>query len=169
MTPEREGLGIGITCISAFGVGLVLVPSITIALTVVPDNVIGTCVALSVAFRSLGGAIGAAVYYNVFISKLKEKLPVYVAEFAVEAGLPPAEVVPFATAFLTDQAALVQIPGITPLIIEAATIGSRWAYAEGLKYVFLTSIAFGSCSIVLAAFVGDISKYMTDRVAATIS
>ena len=43
-----------------------------------------------------------------------------------------------------------------------------WAFAESLKYVWYTSIAFGGLSIVACIFLGDISKYMTNRIAANI-
>jgi Fungal trichothecene efflux pump (TRI12). len=39
------------------------------------------------------------------------------------------------------------------------------AYAEGYKWVYYVSIAFGGVSIVAACFLGDIQKYMTDHVA----
>ena len=48
----------------------------------------------------------------------------------------------------------------------AIVVGAgRLAYAAAYKYVYYTSIAFGCVSIVAAAFLGDISKYMDDHVA----
>ncbi len=41
----------------------------------------------------------------------------------------------------------------------------RLAYAAAYKYVYYASIAFGCVSIIAAAFLGDISKYMDDHVA----
>ena len=58
--------------------------------------------------------------------------------------------------------------GVTPAVVQAAVIGSRWAYAESLKYVWYTSIAFGGLSIIACVFMGDVSKYMTNRIAAKI-
>lgn len=47
---------------AGFGVGGVLVPAATIAITVTPDTTIATCVALSLAIRTIGGSIGYAIY-----------------------------------------------------------------------------------------------------------
>jgi len=168
VTPEREGLGIALGTLTGFGVGSVLVPAATVAITVSPDTSIATCVALSLTIRSVGGSIGYAIYYNIFINKFTKKLPLYIAQYAIEAGLPATEATVFVETFVGAPAQLATIPGVTEKIIDAATIGTRWAYAESLKYVWLTSISFGACAIVSCLFIGDITKYMTSRVAARI-
>lgn len=153
---------------TGFGVGSVLVPAATVAVTVTPDTAIATCVALSLTIRAVGGSIGYAIYYNVFINKLTPKLPAYVAEWAIKAGLPIADAPLFVETFFGAPTKIASVPGVTAEIIEAATIGTRWAYADSLKYVWLTSIAFGVCAIVACLFIGNITKYMTNRVAARI-
>ncbi|KAH0845698.1 hypothetical protein AYO21_05907 [Fonsecaea monophora] len=168
ITPDREGLAIGVGTITGFGVGAVLVPAATVAITVTPDTSIATCVALSLTIRAVGGSIGYAIYYNVFINKLTPKLPAYIAEYAVAAGLPLSSAPRFVETYLTAPTNLTTVPGVTPDIIEAGAVGSRWAYAESLKYVWLTSIAFGGCAIIACLFIGNIGKYMTNRVAARI-
>ena len=48
----------------------------------------------------------------------------------------------------------------------AIVVGAgQLAFAEAYKWVYYVSIAFGCVSIVAAAFLGDISKYMDDHVA----
>ena len=156
--------------IAGFGIGGVLVPAATVAVTVCPDELIATCIALSLSIRVIGGSIGYAIYYNVFINKITTKLPAYVGLYAVQAGLPVTSATEFVTLFLTapQQLAMAQIPGLTPEIVQAAVLGSSFAYADSLKYVWYTSIAFGGLSIVACLFLGDISKYMTNRIAANI-
>jgi hypothetical protein len=117
----------------------VLVPAATIAILVTPDTTIATCVALSLAIRAIGGSIGYAVYYNAFVGTL-----------------------------LTNPAGLAEIPGVTPEIIEAGAVGSRWAYAESLKMVWLVSTAFGACAIIACLFLGNTKKYATNRIAAHV-
>lgn len=168
VNPDREGLAIALGTITGFGVGSVLVPAATVAVTVTPDTSIATCVALSLTIRAVGGSIGYAIYYNVFINKLTPNLIKYVGEYAVVAGLPLTSAPAFLEAFLTKSPAVAKIPGVTPGVIEAATIGTRWAYAESLKYVWLSSISFGCCAIIACLFIGNIGKYMTSRVAARI-
>jgi hypothetical protein len=168
ITPDTTGAVIGIGSMAALGVGMVTSPASTIAITVAPDSTIATCVALILCIRATGGSIGYAIYYNVFVEKLTPVLPRYVAEYAVKAGLPVAEAETFTAIFLTSPQNITQIPGITPAIIEAATIGSRWAYADALKYVWYISLVFGVCSIVACCFIGNMNRYMTNRIAAKI-
>lgn len=133
-----------------------------------PDTTIATCVALSLAIRTIGGSIGYAIYYNVFIRRLTPRLPEYVATYAIQAGLPLESAEAFVGALLAAPDSLTQIPGVTPAIIQAGAMGSRWAYAEALKYVWLVSITFGGCAIIACIFLGNLKPYMTNRIAATI-
>ena len=150
--------------------GGVLVPAATIAITVCPDNLIATCVALSLSIRVIGGSIGYAIYYNIFTNNINVKLPAYVGLYAVRAGLPLSSAQMFVELYLTDPQKLLStpIPGLTDTVIQAAGVGKSWAFAESLKYVWYTSIAFGGLSIVACLFLGNISKYMTNRIAADI-
>ena len=154
---------------AGFGVGGVLVPAATVAITVTPDTTIATCVALSLSIRAIGGGIGYAAYFNVFKNKLTKKLPTKIAEYAIKAGLPLASAELFVVTFLTSPDDLVKVPGITPAAIQGGVIGSRWAYAESLKWVWITSIPFGVIAIGMCLFIGNITKYMTNRVAATLA
>jgi hypothetical protein len=126
-------------------------------------------VALSLSVRVVGDSIGYTIYYNIFYNKLTHRLPLDIAGYAIKAGLPLTSATAFVTALLTDPAAVVNVPGVTPAVIEAATIGTRWGYAYALKYVWLTSIGFGAASVVAACFLPNIAKYMTNRIAAKIS
>jgi hypothetical protein len=62
---------------------------------------------------------------------------------------------------------IAQIPGVAgvPGAYEGIVLAGQLAYAEAYKYVYYTSIAFGSVSIIAACFLGDIGKYMDDHVA----
>lgn len=75
------------------------------------------------------------------------------------------EAITLTGASLIDE--LYAIPGITgnetawKLVVSAGQI----AYAESYVYVYYTSIAFGTISIIAACFLGDISKYMDNHIA----
>lgn len=101
-----------------------------------PDALITTCAALSLSVRAVGGAIGYSIYYNIFASKLKVKLPALVAQYAIGAGLPLAQAETFVITYLTKPAEIASIPGITAEILAGALKGSQWAYAESLHYVW---------------------------------
>jgi hypothetical protein len=153
---------------TGFGVGGVLVPAATVAVMVTPDFAIATCVALSLAIRTVGGSIGYAIYFNVFINKLTPKLPAYIGEYAVAAGLPVESAEAFVGALLTAPESVAQVPGVTPEVLQAAAMGSRWAYAESMKWVWISTIPFGVLAIVACCFLPPTTKYMTGRVAAKL-
>ena len=133
-----------------------------------PDDHIASTVALSLAFRVIGGSIGYAIYYNVFVNKLTTRLPELVAEYAINAGLPVVSATEFVGTFLTVPSNATNVAGVTPAILAAAVKGSQWAYSESLRMVWLTSIPFGVCAIVACCFIGSTGKFMTNRVAAHI-
>jgi len=170
MTPDNEHLVVGLGAMASLGVGGVLVPAATVAMIVCPDALITTAAALSLSIRTVGGSIGYSIYYNVFATKLEQNLPKYVAEHAIKAGLPVASAVEFITVFLTAPANLTttRIEGVTPEVIAGATKGVQWAYSQSLKYVWFTSIAFGSIAIICTLLLPSTRKYQTNRVAVQI-
>jgi hypothetical protein len=123
----------GIGIVAAFGIGGVLVPTATIAVTVTPDSTIAVWVALSLCVRAIGSAIGYAIYYNIFINKITTNLPKYVAEFAILAGLPLADVEAFVDIYLTAPQNITSFPRVTSNFLEGAALGTRWAYSESLN------------------------------------
>lgn len=163
--PTNAGVAVGLATIAGFGIGGVIVPSATIAMTACPDSLIATTTALTLTVRFVGGSIGYSIYYNVFIDKLGTNLPAKVLEYALDAGLPESSAEAFVSTFLSTPAAAVNVTGVTPAIVEAAVIGSRWGYSEALKYVWYVSIPFGCLSIVGCFLIGDISRFMTNRIA----
>lgn len=167
-TPDTAKLAVGLGTIASFGIGGVLVPSATVALIVVPDALLATTAALSLSIRTIGGSIGFTIYYNVFVNKLTKALPERVAEYAIGAGLSPADATGFVTAFLTAPATIADAPGYTPEIAAAATIGTKWAYAYALKYVWICSIPFGCLAVIGCCLLPSVKKYQTNRVAVAL-
>jgi pimeloyl-ACP methyl ester carboxylesterase len=165
VNPNNAGLAVGLATVAGFGIGGVIVPSATIAMTACPDSLIATVTALTLTIRFVGGSIGYSIYYNVFSQKLASKLPERVLAFALEAGLPDSSATDFVQTFLSVPANISSVAGVTPTIIRAATIGSRWAYSDALAYVWYVSIPFGILSIIGCFLIGDVSKFMTNRIA----
>lgn len=130
---------------------------------------IATTAGLTLAIRAVGGSIGFTIYYNVFINKLNAKLPAEIAAYAINAGLPMDSAVEFVTTFLTNATGLSSVSGVNSTIIAAGALGSQWAFADSLKYVFYSSIPFGVLALVAAFFLGDIVPYMTNRIVATLN
>jgi hypothetical protein len=165
ISPDTPARAVAFGAIAGFGIGGVLVPAATIAITVTPDAFIATTVALSLSIRVIGGSIGYSIYYNIFANKLKSKLPPIVAAAVVKAGLPLTSVYSFIGTLVTNPKMLSEVPGVTPAVIEAATIATRWAYSESLKYVWYTSITFGVLSVLGYLFLGQVRPYLTHRIA----
>jgi hypothetical protein len=140
MTPDNERLVLFLGSMAGFGVGGVLVPAATVAMLVCPDALITTAAALSLSIRTVGGSIGYSIYYNIFAGKLTANLPKFTALYAVQAGLPLESVEAFVGLFLTapEKLATAGILGVTPAVIQGATVGARWAYSESLKYVWVS-------------------------------
>lgn len=136
VTPENEFTVIALGTMSGFGLGGLIVPSATVAMIAAPDALITTCAALSLSVRAVGGSIGYSIYYSIFANKLTAKLPMYVAEYALMAGLPLADVPNFVLTFLTAPEEIGQVHGVTLPVIAGATEGVQWAYAESLQYVW---------------------------------
>jgi hypothetical protein len=133
--------------------------------TVCPDEVIATITAATVSIRVVGSSIGFAVYFNVLQNKLTSILPVNVGTAVAQAGLPPAQIPTFLEAFLGQTGSLA---GYAPAVLLAATNALKDSYVEAFRMVYLVSIAFGASAIIACLFLGDIKKFMVDRVAVDI-
>lgn len=131
----------------------------------VPDSLLATTAALSLSIRTLGGSIGYTTYLAVFSKKIAVNLPTIVAKYVAEAGLATENLESFVTTFLTAPANITTAAGYTPEIAAAATIGSRWAYTESLKWVWYVSIPFGVLAIIACFFIPSIKKWQTSRIA----
>ena len=129
---------------------------------------ISTAVALVVTLRFVGGAIGYTIYYAIFTDKITSILPVEVGQYAVAAGLAPANAMEFVGTYLTAPTTITTLPYVTPGILAGAAEGTRWGYAKALAYVWYTSIPFGVLTLAVVVFLPDIRKYMTSRVAVNI-
>lgn len=167
-TPFNPGLAIAMATLDSFGIGAIIVPSLTLALYACPDAYIGTTAALSLTTRFLGGSIGTAIYFNIFNSKIQKNLPNYVAQAAIQAGLPQDSAKAFVQALAAPQGSqqlLAQIPNVTPQIVQAGALALRWAYADSLKYVWYATIPFGLICMICCAFLPNIRKFMTNRLA----
>lgn len=138
------------------------------ALIVVPDALLATTAALSLSIRTVGGSIGFTIYYNIFVNKLDKQLPEQIAKYALKAGLSASDATEFVTTYLTAPANITSAPGFSTQVLSGAELGQRWAYAESLKWVWITSIPFGVLAIITSCFLPSIRKYQTNRVAVAL-
>jgi hypothetical protein len=173
-TPFNPALALVCSTFASFGVGAIIVPSLTIALYACPDAHIGTTTALSLSVRFLGGSVGNTIYFNIFNEKITVYLPQLIAQYAVQAGLPSANTKQFVEAYvganpqMPNSTAAAAVPRGIMQIVEEASIGMRWAYADSLQAVWYSSIAFGVASVVCCTFLPNISRFMTNRIAVDV-
>lgn len=166
---NNPSLGIGMSFMGGLGVGGIIVPAAVILTIISPDEVIATVTAITLSIRLIGGSIGYAIYFNVFENKLTEVLPTTVGLAVAKAGLPITEIPAFITALVAQNlTAVSQIRGITPKILLTAQAAVTESYVQGFRMIYLVSIAFGGAAIISSVFLGDIKKYMVDRVAVDI-
>jgi hypothetical protein len=141
--PFNPGLSIAMSTVAGFGIGGVLVPTTATSIVAAPDDWIATVTGLALCMRFIGGAVGNTIYFNIFNSKIARNLPVYLANYAFHAGLPASEGTRFAAAYVAavnsgnpvTMASFSGLQGVTTQVLKAASLGSRWAYVESMKYV----------------------------------
>lgn len=148
------------------GVGGVVVPASTVATIVCREDAFATVTAYTIAIRIVGGAIGYAIYFNTFKTKLVPLLTAALGEACVKAGVTNPEiigqVIKLTGASLVDE--IRNLPGIDEAKLKMIVDAGQKAYADAYPWVFYISIAFGALSILASLFLGDISTYINDRI-----
>jgi len=154
--------------IAGLGVGGIVVPASIITNIICPDEFIATVTALTLAVRVLGGAIGYAIYYNVFLNHFKKNVVMDVGYVAQKTGIMNnqiiGEIIELTGAGLITQ--IRGVPGVTSdAQYEALVAAGQAAYAKSYPYVYYVSIAFGGASIIACLFLKNIDHYMTNKIA----
>jgi hypothetical protein len=117
----------------------------------------------------IGGSVGYCVYYNVFINKFIPNATKMIGGAMYELGITNKTYISAAIEYTGASLLplLNTIPGIAgnQTAYDLIVLAGQEAYAASYKYVYFTSIAFGSVSILAACFLGDIGQYMDDHIA----
>ncbi|KAL5118480.1 hypothetical protein ACEQ8H_003656 [Pleosporales sp. CAS-2024a] len=120
---------------------------------------IGTAAGLAGTSRLLAGAIATAIFSNVANNKYASTLPSAVGENLAPFHLPSATVARLTLAARANTAAAyAAIPGITPAIRAAASLGNQSAYLEGAHLSYMIALAFGLCGVIAAFFIPSVDK-----------
>ena len=156
--------------VAGVGVGGITIPVSTVATIICAGDVIATVTALTIAVRIVGGAIGYAVYFNVFVDKLLPELQALVGAACARSGI--ADPVVIREAIELTAVSLVNeirhLPGVDETAwLEIVAAGQR-AYANAYPWVYYCSVAFGAVSVVASLFLGDISEMVDDSVVAVM-
>jgi hypothetical protein len=153
--------------ISGLGVGGIVVPASIITAIICPDHLIATVTALTIAIRVLGGAIGYAIYYNIFLEHFKTNVTKEIVPVLLAAGIKSPEAT-VAIIKLTGAGLINDIrvlPGMTNELWLILVAKGQQAYAESYPFVYYVSIAFGVLATIASLFLTNINHYMTDHIA----
>jgi hypothetical protein len=178
-TPHNLNTMYAIVTIASVGVGGVIVPSSIIAQIACPDELIATITAITLSIRYIGGAIGFAVYANLFF----RKFTMYATEVVAVQGIVMNGIVsPNNLTLIAELVGLVgnaqftklkEVIETDPLVLNKDAFPIIIAYAQeafalAYRWPYWISIAFGSTCFILSFFVGDIGSLLTNEVAAEI-
>jgi hypothetical protein len=130
---------------------------------------IGIAAGLAGSMRSTVSAIAGAIYIAVLNTRLAQTIPAEVPPAVIKAGLPSSSVAGFIEALSSGSAAALEaVPGISDAIITAGTAAYKEANAHAYKTVYLTTLAFTSLAVILSFWAPNTTKYMSNKVAATL-
>ena len=166
-------MAIGLSFLAMLGVGGLYIPPI-VALTIIsPDEILGAVVGLALSVRFIGGQVGYTILYNILQIKLTNNIPTLVAPGLVAAGVPADAVKGFIQALVDkNNTAVATTPGLTatklPAILNAAAQGFNELFLQSFPIVYYAAIGFGGAAIIACLLLGNIRKYVTDRVAVDI-
>lgn len=152
--------------IAGLGVGGLTVPVTTISTVICPGNVIATVTALTITIRIIGGAVGYAVYYSVFVNKLVPQLETVVGAACVRAGIEDPYVIGQVIK-LTGRSMIQEIrglPGVDERIWAELVAAGQEAFSNAYPWAYYCSAAFGALSILASLFMEDISEMMDNSV-----
>ena len=142
--------------VAGIGFSGLIVLILTATHLAVPHALITTATAITVASRSISASVAAAVYIAVFSSRLKHRLPEYVGQAAVAAGLPPSSIPAFVQAIAaTNIAGLGNVPDVTPAIIAAGIAAFKRAFLDSARVVYIIAASLGGLSVALCLIMGN--------------
>jgi hypothetical protein len=135
----------------------------------IPHSLMATGTAVAVSSRALGAAVSTAIYGAIVGNRLGTRLPAYISQAVLDAGLPPSSVSAFIRAVSAqDDAALVKLPGVTPSIIAAGVAALRQAFVDSIRVVWIIGACLGVPALVCCYFLGSFRDLMTYKVEAPI-
>ncbi|KAF2129225.1 MFS general substrate transporter [Dothidotthia symphoricarpi CBS 119687] len=178
-TPHNLGTMYAIVTFASLGVGGVIIPCSIIAQIACPDELIATVTAITLSLRYLGGAIGFAVYLNLFEHKVVVSLTDIVATKTLALGLVVNPFRPEGLALIQELTELVgnarfsevkEILANNPLVLKRDSYGTiiaaaQEAFALAYRWPYYCSIAFGGSCFILSLFVGDIGSLLDAHIA----
>ena len=169
LQPNTSANPVVFSGLAGAGFGFLIVLIVTSVQLATPHHLIATATAVTVSCRAVGATVFTAIYAASFGDRFKTKLPAYVAEAALKAGLPLTSVKPFVEALAANNLpALSKIAGVNPTIIGAGVVALKQAFADSIRVVYIIAAPFGLVACIACLFLGDMKKTMDYRVDAPL-
>lgn len=167
--PDKSANPVVFSGLAGAGFGFLIVLIVTSVQLSTPHHLIATATALTVSSRAVGATVFTAIYTASFGDRFKVKLPAYVAEAALKAGLPLTSVKPFVEALAANnKPALLKIAGVNPQIIRAGVVALKQAFADSIRVIYIIAAPFGIVACIACLLKGDMKKTMNYRVDAPL-
>ncbi|KAK4891827.1 hypothetical protein LTR27_009679 [Elasticomyces elasticus] len=145
---------VGFAVLLGVGLGSALNTVIVTAQLSTPPELIALASGLMIGMRSTGGTVGLSIFQAI-LSVLKE-LPGKVISQVIPLGLDAQYLEALLTGLATHNASQIQsIPGMTPRIVEAATVGVKEAYMTSFRNVWIAAAAFAAVAMLLSCLIRD--------------
>jgi 7-cyano-7-deazaguanine synthase in queuosine biosynthesis len=156
-----------------FGIGGVLVPNQIIITVISPDDLIGSVTALTLAVRAQAQVIGLAIFYNQLQDQIMKNSYKYLLTAAIQVEWLDVAAITQMMSTLTAipfKEFAQTIPQLADpenyRIMHEATVK---VFVASFRHVWFITMAFGIPACVAAAFLGDLSHYLDEHVAAPLT
>ncbi|KAF2816399.1 MFS general substrate transporter [Mytilinidion resinicola] len=170
MTPSTVTPGHAYSLLAATCSGYNRVLSIIMAQFGVADKSIATATAALQISMSMGLAFIVSFYYTIIDSIVGKDLVKDISKAVLRLGLPMTSLPAFILALAAgEQAALLQVPGITPQVIDAGVLALKHVYMHAFRIIYLLGMASSLIALGFALCTRDVTEKMTDEVAVDMS
>jgi hypothetical protein len=159
-TLDNPTKSIILTCIISLTTSVNLLNGmVLVGFGIVYQEDIGTAAGLAGTSRLLAGAVATAIFGNVTNQKYATTLPAAVRDNVASFNLSTEVLAKLtAAAKLGTAAAYKAVPGITPAIQAAASLGNKQAYLTGAHLSYQVALAFGLVGVVAAFFIPTVDR-----------
>lgn len=162
--PSTEGMGIAFIFIASASYGYAQYLSIAYIQFGADQTELGIAGGLAGVSRYAGGAVAVTLFATVLSVTQSGYASTHVIAAAEAAGASPSTAEAVLAALPLGAAALEKVQGLTTAIATAAGGAFVDSYVHGVKYVALSSLAFGCVAIISCFFLEDIGPKMTPKI-----
>jgi hypothetical protein len=167
--PINSTSAIAFSGLAGLGMGGPLVLIVAGVQLSTPHHLIATATAVTTSSRAVSATIFTAIYGVTLNTRLNKYIHGYVAEAAMEAGLPTSSVEAFVKAIADSNfESLSGIKGVNPAITSAGVAALKQAFADGIRAVYMIAAPFGALACVACFFLGDLKSVMNYSVDAPV-